>query len=183
MPSAASSRQTAPKSTGSRTQRRQYSASVMDTGPMAWAGIEEWRGTVAGRGARPASSSAIGGRISSMCGVCADRPRRSFRARMPSAASSASRSATASGYPETTTSCNPLTAAIQIRSGHDASRTAASPSGRLTQAMSPRPTRPARWRVQEAATRAPSESESTPATHAAAHSPMLWPTMAAGRTP
>ncbi len=76
-----------------------------------------------------------------------------------------------------------MTTAIESRSARSAIRSATSAAGRATEAMPPAPARARIARLRRATTRAPSASESPPATTAAAISPWLWPTTASGRTP
>ena len=119
-------------------------------------------------GSAPSSPSGRRGR-------CGGGGRRSLAP--PAARSSA---ATASAGPETTQSAGPLTAASESSAAEQRRATSASGSG--TASMAPAGSscisRP------RTATRARASSrEKTPARQAATYSPMLWPSIACGRTP
>ncbi len=96
---------------------------------------------------------------------------------------SATRAASVSGAPETTTERGPFTAASQARSPQCGVRRATSSGERATETMPPRPLRAASALARSATTLAASGRDSAPATYAAAISPWEWPTTADGRTP
>ncbi len=106
------------------------------------------------------------------------------RARTPSAVSSATSSSSATASPATVTRRGPLTPPMLSRSPHRASRTDISKGGRATDASAPRPSiRSTKSLLRRAMMRAASSMEIAPATWAAAISPWLLPTTAAGVTP
>jgi hypothetical protein len=90
----------------------------------------------------------------------------------------------ACGDPETTVCAGPLTAATHNSPGHRAISSCARADGTGSATIAPCPARvSAIARLRETTTRAPSASDSPPATQAAAISPWEWPTTAAGSTP
>ena len=102
---------------------------------------------------------------------------------MPAASSSATASRSATASPEIVTFSGPLMLAITARSPNRASRSATSRAGARTAAIAPAVGSDWINRARSATNRSPSSSENTPATHAAASSPTLWPRIASGITP
>ncbi len=111
------------------------------------------------------------------CETVSRRWRTPCSARRPSAASSAA------GTPDSTTSSEAFTAAIDRSAGRSPSRSLIRVSEAVTAAITPRSHRVCIIRPRVATRRNPSSSDSTPAACMAANSPTLWPITAAGTTP
>ncbi|GLZ29218.1 hypothetical protein Lesp02_14080 [Lentzea sp. NBRC 105346] len=166
--------------TASRAWRTQYSAVNRSTGAPVRLEITGIRGGAYGI---PAATSRKSSSIGSMCGEWNARVTRNRLVRCPRASKTAAIAVTASSSPEITVAAGPFTAAMLSAASCPASSGCTSSSLADTESIAPRAGR-ARINRPRAATSAHASAASrTPATCAAASSPIEWPSRAPGRTP
>ncbi len=169
--------------TGSRTCRVQYSGAQISS---ALAGFPVSVDTIGSRGGWTVTSSATCWNSASMSSISGEWNAwltRSHLVLCPRSASAAATCRTASISPEITVAAGPFTAATLTVSAQSASSGVTSSTPAWTATMPPPSGSACISRPRAATSAQASARDSTPATWAAASSPIEWPTRKSGRTP